>query len=155
MHASTFFKMQAEFLNSKCQLELWEEHWASISSWEVAVLQLGAVVEAAWMSATDFNRRGIEAVCYNHFLKGKLTTYWKSGYERHKLLLFLPGTVQFMSLHLFKSDFHCVAFLVFPLPQLIPRHSERAGGGWAVSTAGKSSNPCKKIKFWIMYVLKV
>lgn len=68
--------MKAAFLNTKCQLELGEKHYsASLSSCEVAVFQLGALVEAEWMSATDFNRRGIRTVCYNHFLKGKLTAY--------------------------------------------------------------------------------
>lgn len=37
--------------------------------------QLGALVEAKRMSVTDFNRRGIRTVCYNHYLKGKLTAY--------------------------------------------------------------------------------
>lgn len=51
----------------------------------------------------------------------------KSGYEKHKLALFLPRTVQIMSLYLFKSSFHYVAFLLPPAPPLVLRRSDRAG----------------------------
>lgn len=130
--------METELLNTRCQLGLWEQHYQALLAHEK---WLGALGEAVWMRATDFNRRGIGAFCYEHFFRGKLTTYYKSGYERHKLVLFLPRAALIMSLSLFKSGFHYGAFL-FP-HCLWGFASTKVGLG--CKPCRESSNPSKKM----------